>query len=108
PRDVMSRFLAILGAGAMLSSKVTNLWQITLTSGVIMAIGAGGMGMATASTIAARWFVARRGLVMGILGAGMSAGQLVMIPAAVWITTHHGWRPAFFLVGGLIFVNALP
>jgi len=108
PRNVMALFLAILAVGAILSSRVTNLWQITLTAGVIMAIGAGGMGMATASTIAARWFVARRGLVIGILGAGMSAGQLVVVPAAVWITTHYGWRQAFLWLGALVFVTAIP
>ena len=83
PRNVMMLFLAVVAVGAMLSAYVTSLWQFYLTAGVLMALGAGGMGMATASTLAARWFVARRGLVMGILGAGMSAGQLVMIPAAV-------------------------
>jgi MFS family permease len=108
PRNVMALFLGVLAIGAMLSSRVTSLWQITITAGVIMAIGAGGMGMATASTIAARWFVARRGLVMGILGAGMSAGQLVVIPAAVWITTHHGWRHAFLWLGAAVFVTAIP
>ena len=108
PRNVMALFLGVLAIGAMLSSRVTSLWQITITAGVIMAVGAGGMGMATASTIAARWFVARRGLVMGILGAGMSAGQLVVIPAAVWITTHYGWRPAFLWLGAAVFVTAIP
>ena len=108
PRNVMALFLAILGVGAILSSRITSLWQIGLTAGVVMAIGAGGMGMATASTIAARWFVARRGLVIGILGAGMSAGQLVLIPAAVWITTHYGWRQAFLWLGALVFVTAIP
>ena len=108
PRNVMALFLAIVGAGAMLSSAVTTFWQMMLTAGVIMAVGAGGMGMATASTIAARWFEARRGLVMGILGAGMSAGQLVMIPLAVWITTRSGWRQAFLWLGGLVFITAIP
>ena len=108
PRNVMALFLAILAVGAVLSSRITNLWQITLTAGVIMAVGAGGMGMATASTIAARWFVARRGLVIGILGAGMSAGQLVVIPTAVWMTTHYGWRSAFLWLGGLVFLTAIP
>ncbi len=98
-RGVMALFLAIVGAGAMLSSRGDSFWEMMLTAGVIMAIGAGGMGMATASTIAARWFEARRGLVMGILGAGMSAGQLVMIPLAVWITTRSGWRRLLLLAG---------
>src|SRR4029450_12345660 len=108
PRSVMALFLGVLAIGAMLSSRVTSLWQITITAGVIMAIGAGGMGMAPASTMAAGGSVARRGLVRGILGAGMSAGQLVVIPAAVWITTHHGWRHAFLWLGGAGVVAAIP
>ena len=108
PRNVMMLFLAVVAVGAMLSAYVTSLWQFYLTAGVLMALGAGGMGMATASTLAARWFVARRGLVMGILGAGMSAGQLVMIPAAVWLTLNYGWRNSFFWLGVSVFLTAIP
>ncbi|MEK7837376.1 MAG: MFS transporter, partial [candidate division NC10 bacterium] len=67
PRRVMILALAVLGIGTMLSSRVTSLWHIYVTAGVLMAVGAGGMGMATAATIAARWFESRRGLVLGLL-----------------------------------------
>src|SRR4029453_15399848 len=70
PKRVMVLFLGLLGVGAILSSRVQSLWQLYATAGVLLALGAGGMGMATAATIAARWFEARRGLVLGILGAG--------------------------------------
>jgi predicted MFS family arabinose efflux permease len=52
------------------------------------------MALAFAATVTNRWFVARRGLVTGILTAGGAAGQLVFLPLLSWITEHHGWRPA--------------
>jgi predicted MFS family arabinose efflux permease len=56
------------------------------------------MALAFAATVANRWFVARRGLVTGILTAGGAAGQLVFLPLLSWITEHHGWRPAAAIV----------
>jgi predicted MFS family arabinose efflux permease len=108
PRRIMALSCVFLGLGAMLSSRVMSLWQIYATAGVIMAAGAGGIGMATAATIAARWFEARRGLAIGILGGGMSAGQLVVVPLAMWLTLHFGWRASFLWVGIGAVVVALP
>ena len=108
PKRVMVLFLGLLGVGAILSSRVHSLWQFYVTAGVLLALGAGGMGMATAATIAARWFEARRGLVLGILGAGMSAGQLVIIPLAVWLTLNFGWRSSFLWLGISVFFTAIP
>lgn len=108
PKRVMVLFLGVLGLGAILSSQIHALWQIYVTAGVLLAVGAGGMGMATAATIAARWFESRRGLVLGVLGAGMSAGQLVVIPLAVWLTLHYGWRQSFLWLGISVFFTAIP
>lgn len=108
PRRVIVAGCLVLAAGSILSASVSALWQIYATAGVLMAVGAGGLGMATAASVAARWFEARRGLVMGILGAGMSAGQLVVIPLAMWLTLQLGWRQSFFWLGVGIVLTALP
>jgi predicted MFS family arabinose efflux permease len=61
--------------------------------------------MATVATVAARWFEARRGLVLGLLGGAMSAGQLVVVPLAVWLTLTMGWRQSFLWLGvALVFL----
>jgi len=75
---------------------------------VLMALGSGGVGMSTGAAMAARWFEGRRGLVMGLIGGAMSAGQLVIIPLAVWLTVSFGWRQSFVYLGILLFVVALP
>jgi MFS family permease len=108
PRRVILLSAILLGLGAMLSSRVSALWQIYITCGVLMGLGAGGVGMSTGAALAARWFEARRGLVMGLVGGAMSAGQLVIVPLAVWFTLSYGWRQSFLYLGVLLLVIALP
>ena len=108
PRRVMLLATVILGAGTVLSSLVGHLWQFYISAGLLMAMGAGGLGMATSSTVAARWFVARRGLIVGILGGAMSAGQMLIVPMAMLIIGLYGWRASFLWLGVGVLVLALP
>jgi MFS family permease len=108
PRRVMLLATAVLGAGTVLSSFVGHLWQFYISAGLLMAMGAGGLGMATSSTVAARWFVARRGLILGILGGAMSAGQMLIVPMAMVIIRLYGWRASFLWLGVGVLVLALP
>jgi sugar phosphate permease len=58
--------------------------------------------------VANRWFVARRGLVVGFLAAGTSTGQLVFLPMTASLAQTHGWRMALMPpIGALIFVAIL-
>ena len=62
--------------------------------GVVIGIGTGMTALVLGATIAARWFVARRGLVVGILTASVATGQLVFLPLLATLTDHYGWRIA--------------
>jgi MFS family permease len=108
PRRVMLLAAATLGVGTILASFVAHLWQLYASAGVLMAIGAGGLSMATISTIAARWFVARRGLILGILGGAMSAGQMLVVPLSMVIIHLYGWRSSFLWLGIGVLLVALP
>jgi MFS family permease len=50
--------------------------------------------------VAQRWFVARRGLVTGVLTAGSATGQLVFLPVAAWLVETVGWRAASLVIAG--------
>ncbi|WP_435131306.1 MFS transporter [Actinacidiphila sp. bgisy144] len=93
-RRVVACALLTIALGAGLTISMTQAWQLVLCWGVLVGLGSGSMALAFAATVANRWFVARRGLVTGILTAGGAAGQLVFLPLLSWITEHHGWRPA--------------
>jgi len=108
PRRVITLSLVLLGLGALGSALVQKLWHVYVTAGLFMSIGAGGLGLATGSAVIARWFETRRGLVMGIVGGAMSAGQLVVIPLATALTLYFGWRTSYLWLGAGLLVFILP
>ena len=47
--------------------------------------------------VGARWFVAHRGLVLGLLGGAVATGTLVFMPLAAWVAERWGWRVAMLI-----------
>jgi MFS family permease len=84
--------LAVLLAGAGLSTFMTAPWQLFLTWGLLVGVGssAGAVGMAAA--VANRWFVSHRGLAMGLLSSANAAGQLIFLPLLGRLAQDHGWQ----------------
>ena len=91
-RRVVVTALLLVAAGSGLTVWMTAPWQLVLLWGVLVGVGTGSMSMAFVATVSTRWFVARRGLVSGILTAGNATGQLVFLPVIAWLADHHGWR----------------
>ena len=79
-------------------------WHFLITIGVFLGAASGIIGLGLAATIASRWFLKRRGLVVGILTAAFAAGQLLFVPLMAWITTVLDWRYALLIpiTGALI------
>src|SRR5208283_4425994 len=44
------------------------------------------------------WFVARRGLAMGVFAASSATGQLVFLPMLVAVVESEGWRAVAWIV----------
>ncbi|BAU85226.1 major facilitator superfamily permease [Streptomyces laurentii] len=97
-RKVVALALTVIALGSLLTVWMTAAWQLVLFWGVLVGLGSGSMALAFAATVTNRWFVARRGLVTGILTAAGASGQLVFLPLLSWLVEHHGWRPAAITV----------
>jgi hypothetical protein len=50
------------------------------------------MALVFAATVANRWFVERRGLVVGALTAAGATGQLIFLPGLTRLSMDHGWK----------------
>src|ERR1700742_2879132 len=85
---------------------MTKVWQLMLLWGVVIGIGTGMTALVLGATVAARWFVARRGLVVGILTASVATGQLVFLPLLASLTERMGWRIALGLMCGMLGIAA--
>ncbi len=103
-RRVVGTALVLVAAGSGLTVFMTAPWQLILCWGVLVGLGTGSMALAFVATITSRWFVARRGLVTGILTAGGATGQLIFLPLLAIIVVHHGWKSVALTVmaGALI------
>jgi MFS family permease len=100
----------VVAASALLSATglagmaaMHSLWQLWLAMGLLMGVASGLTALVLSATVANRWFVARRGLVIGLLAAAMATGQMVFLPTNAWLVESFGWRAALLpgIVGGL-------
>lgn len=66
---------------------------------LLLASGTAALGPVTASTLTARWFVAGRGLALGIVSVSASAGGLVIVPIMAALIDHGDWRGAVATIG---------
>ncbi|WP_246537696.1 MFS transporter [Saccharopolyspora endophytica] len=93
-RRVTTSALLLVGVGSGLTVFMTEPWQLILCWGLLVGLGTGSMALAFVSTVVDRWFVARRGLVSGVLTAGSATGQLVFLPVEAMLVESRGWRAA--------------
>ncbi|MFE5023607.1 MFS transporter [Streptomyces sp. NPDC056656] len=93
-RRVAVGALCLVGAGAGLATTMTAPWQFVLYWGVLVGLGTGATATTFAATVTERWFVARRGLVTGLLTAASVVGQFVFLPALSWVIDTYAWRAA--------------
>jgi MFS family permease len=91
---VIAVALGLVSLGSLLPIWMTQSWQLVLCWGIVVGMGTGAMSMGLVATVTGRWFVARRGLVTGILTAAGATGQLIFLPVLAWLAEHHGWRTA--------------
>lgn len=106
-RRVASLALLLIATGIFGSLFMTQLWHLLLLWGIVVGFGTGLTAMVLGATVATRWFVARRGLVIGLLTASTATGQLVFLPLLADLTERLGWRSALVLVLALLLVAAV-
>lgn len=94
---------AMVVVGLVAAARMTTVWEMWLAVGVLLGVAPGLTAMQVNAAVGSRWFVARRGLVLGLLGGAMAAGTLVFIPAAAWVAETAGWRVALMMpVAGMV------
>ena len=97
-RKVVMAALTTVGTGALLTIFMTKSWHLMLLWGVIVGVGTGSMALVFAATIANRWFIKKRGLVIGILTAAAASGQLVFLPGLSKLAENPGWRASSLVI----------
>lgn len=97
-RKTMLAGLALMTVSSFASLLMHEYWQFMLTWGLLSGIGSGAVASVLGAAIVNRWFSARRGLAMGLLGASTATGSLAIVPILAWLSNAGDWKPvAMFL-----------
>ena len=91
-RNTMLGALCLIGAALSMLPLMTQSWHLIVLWGVMIGLGIGFIANVVAAIVATRWFVAKRGLVMGVLTSATAAGQLLFLPLLAIIAANFGWR----------------
>src|SRR5262249_50454634 len=86
---------------------MSSPWQLYTCWGLLVGVATGSTATVLGATIVQRWFVARRGLVIGVLTASAATGQLVFLPIMASHVESDGWRPVVLVIA-LIMLAIIP
>jgi MFS family permease len=92
-----------LGLGCMLLSQITSAWQFYLVYGLVVSAGIGGAWPSLTATVP-KWFLRRRGLMIGIVASGTGLGTMIVPPVVSRLISIYGWRNAYIILGAFTLV----
>lgn len=107
PRLTLMISIILMSAGYALMATVAAPWQLYVFYG-LMAGGGYSFCYLPIASIASRWFVAKRGIVLGVTTAGVGMGTLVIAPFAQALISEFDWRISYLILAGLLVIIALP
>lgn len=107
PRVMQVSAGVVMGLGYLLAATMTSVWQLYLFLGIMPGLGLAGINIPTLTTVP-RWFIARRGLVMGLVISGMGLGTMVTPLLSNTLISAWGWRWSYVGFGGLIWLAIVP
>jgi sugar phosphate permease len=97
-RRTVTLALILMAVSSGLSSMMTAPWQFIATWGVMSGVASGAVATVLGATVVTRWFVTRRGLMVGVLTAATATGTLIFLPALAALAESGGWRPVVLTV----------
>jgi MFS family permease len=99
---------AALIAGLLLSSRVSELWQLYISFGIILALGFTFTGMVPHIFLISEWFSTKRASAIGFVYAGSGVGIMLLAPLSERLISTYGWARAFEILAALVLVGMLP
>lgn len=107
-RLVTSAGCVVLAAALVLTAYCRTIWELAAVYGVLAALGLSATGPVVANAVVSRWFIARRGTAVSVLGSAAMAGMSLMVPALAFMILTLGWRATYVALGVLVLVGLLP
>jgi MFS family permease len=107
PRKVLFPSFVLYGIAFLLIGRVTALWQLYLTQGLLMGIAGAGPWVCLVATVG-KWHYERRGLALGLATAGTGLAAVVFPPLAASLIQAVDWRFATIVFGLVVLAVSIP
>ena len=98
PRTLVLLGGSILAVGLVASACVVSFGQLIVVYGVVMTLGAHGLGLVVFVPLLSRWFVRRRGLVLALVQSANGLGRALSAPLVQFLIATLGWRRAYLVL----------
>ncbi|CAO3659974.1 unnamed protein product [Rhizopus stolonifer] len=96
----------LMTSGLVLASFSQQIWQLYITQSIMHGVGAALLYIVSMS-ISPQWFVARRGLAMGVMVSGSGLGGLIMPFVMTQLNESLGGAWCYRILGIITFVVSL-
>jgi MFS transporter, OFA family, oxalate/formate antiporter len=107
-RWLMRIGIAVLGTAMFLLGSVQELWHWWLLNGLMLTAGSAMIGNLVVNVTLAKWFVERRGRMIGIGSMGVSAAGILLTPFTALLVEEIGWRAAWRVLALLAIAIIVP
>lgn len=104
PRWIITGGAVIAACGYILTGFVNTPLGLYLSYGLMVGMGAAGMGVVACSSSVSKWFVKKRGLAVGVASMGISLGTVMLTPLAGYITNVFSWRIALAVLSFMVMI----
>lgn len=107
-KRIMAAGACISAAGFAMLSIVQNMLQFYLVLIFLTAVGVSTMGQLATGKLVSNWFVAKRGMALGIATMGVSLSGVVMPFVTTWLIDEFSWRGALQIFSVATLVVVIP
>ena len=104
PRTLFSAAAFLIGLSLIMSSRISEAWQLYILYGLPLGVAISICGPVTIFPVISRWFTQERGLALGIASCGVGFGTIIGALISNWLIGSYGWANAFFIIGIASFV----
>lgn len=107
-RRLMFGGALLLSLTTFLTGSVVEIWQWVLLRGVVLTLGASMVGNLVVNVTVSRWWVEKRGRMIGFSAMGVSLAGVLFPPLSTFLIDEFGWRSAWRLLAVLSVALVIP
>ena len=97
PKKLIFMGVLIVGLSYLWASRLSSLWELYLTLGVLTGLGTGSILTPLVATTT-RWFGSRAGLANGIVMSGFSISQVILPLVVTYLILQYSWSTCLIIL----------